>query len=220
MSRERGQERGGRLEKFFNLRAEKQEHIIDAAFTIFGKNGYKKASIADIAEQAGIAKGMVLYYFGSKKNLYLYLAELCKKVIMEEMEKGADESVTDFFDRIKMMTDTKIAAMKRYPAVFSFVTSIYYETDEEVREDVQKFMEDSISIRESWVFSKTDTSKFKDDIDPRLIEKFLVWAGEGFASSLPFNGDMHQLNAFTEEFYQCLNVMKKYFYKEEEKNEL
>lgn len=203
------------MEKFFSLRAEKQEHIIDAALTVFGKNGYKKASIADIAEQAGIAKGMVMYYFGSKRNLYLYLTKLCKKAIIEEMEKGFDDSVTDFFDRIKMVTETKMAVMKRHSALLSFVTSIYYETDQEVKDDVKKFMEDSVSIREKWVFNKTDTTRFKDDIDPRLIERFLVWAGEGFANSMLFNGDIDQLDEFTEEFYQCLDVMKKYFYKEE-----
>jgi len=81
------------MEEFFTLRAEKQNHIIDAALTVFGRNGYKKSSIADIAEKAHIAKGMVIYYFGSKKNLYLYCAELCGDLLEKEMEKGFDPTV-------------------------------------------------------------------------------------------------------------------------------
>ena len=111
-----------RLEKFFKLRAEKQEHIINAALTVFGRNGYKKASIADIAGEAGIAKGMVTYYFGSKKNLYLYLSQLCGRLLIQEVGGGIKQDVSDFFDRIKTAADIKIGLMKKHPAIISFLT--------------------------------------------------------------------------------------------------
>ena len=101
------------MENFFKLRADKQEHIINAALSVFGRNGYKKGSIADIAEEAGIAKGMVSYYFGSKKNLYLYLAELCGTTLLDEMEKRFDKTVTDFFDKMLTRWDT-IRSVKAY----------------------------------------------------------------------------------------------------------
>ena len=44
------------MENFLNLPEEKQNTILDAAFAAFGANGYKKASIADIAAAAGISK--------------------------------------------------------------------------------------------------------------------------------------------------------------------
>lgn len=201
------------MENFFNLRAEKQKHIIDAALLIFSRNGYKKASIADIAEAAGIAKGMVMYYFGSKKNLYMYLCEMCVKIMAEEMEKGFDKSITDFFDKIKMLTDIKIAMMKRHSAAISFLTSAYFETSTDVREDVKSFFISNIGIRERWVFDGTEISKFKDGIDPKLLEKFLVWTGEGMASNLPQNDNSEKLDELVNDFYRCLDYMKMHFYK-------
>ena len=202
------------MDNFFNLRAEKQKHIIDAALIAFGRNGYKKASIADIAEEAGIAKGMVIYYFGSKKNLYLYLAEFCGKVIVEEMEKGFDKSVADFFDKLKMITDIKIAVMKRYPAIISFLTAMYHETHKDVRDEVKQFLANSVNIRGQWVFDGTDFAAFKDDVDPKLLERFLVWTGEGMADNIPFGKMAEQIDGYAKDYYDCLDMMKRHFYKD------
>lgn len=201
------------LDNFFNLRTDKQEHIINAALTVFGQNGYKKTSTADIAQEAGIAKGMVFYYFGSKKNLYLYLVELCGKEWVEEMERHFDTSITDFFDKIKMMTDIKIALMKRHPASVSFFTKVFYETDKEVLAELERFKADGAHIRMRWVFDDTDVSRFKDDVDPELLTRFLTWAGEGFANSLSADDAIDKIDAFVEEFYECLDMMKAHFYK-------
>jgi len=65
------------MEKFLNLPMEKQNSIIDAALKTFAVHGYKKTSISDISSSAGISKAMVFYYFGTKKELYLYLVNTC-----------------------------------------------------------------------------------------------------------------------------------------------
>ena len=202
------------METFFNPHAEKQEHIINAALNVFGRNGYKKASIADIAEQAGIAKGMINYYFGSKKNLYLYLAELTGKLLIEEMDRKFDESVTDFFDNMKMMTNIKIAMIKEHPAIFSFLTSLYYENDGEVKGDIEKFLADSMKVRERLLFTGIDVSKFKDDINPKLLDKLLVWAAEGLTNNFGKDMNVDEIETVVKELYDCLDIMKKYFYKD------
>lgn len=202
------------MENFFSLRAEKQKHIIDAALTVFGHNVYKKASIADIANEAGIAKGMVTYYFGSKKNLYMYLIELCGKIMVEEIEKNLNSGVTDFFDKIKTITDIKIAVLRRQPNIGAFLKNVYYETDNAVVDDVKKYISASEGIREKLLIVGTDVSKFKDDIDPTLLEKFLIWTGEGFANTLPAKMDFGDIDAFVDEYCKCLDIMKKHFYKD------
>jgi AcrR family transcriptional regulator len=202
------------MENFFSLRAEKQEHIINAALVAFGKNGYKKASIADIAGNAGIAKGMVTYYFGSKKNLYLYLVEMCGKTMVEEMEKGLDPNVTDFFEKMRMMSDIKIATIKRHLAIMPFLASVYYETDDEVAEEIKAFLAAGMEARQKMVILETDTSRLRDDIDPELLDKFLVWAGEGFGATLMNPGGIEKLDKHMEDFYKIIDIMKKYFYKD------
>lgn len=108
------------MEKFFSLPIEKQNVIINDALRTFGANGYKKASVSAIAAAAGISKAMVFHYFGTKKALYLYLVNLCGGIMMNEIIKEFDNSITDFFERIKMSSGIKVSVMKRYAAIPSF----------------------------------------------------------------------------------------------------
>ena len=201
------------MDNFLNLRAEKQDHIINAALDVFGKNGYKKASVADIAERAGIAKGMINYYFGSKKNLYLSLIQISGKIMQEEMQKRYDPEITDFFDNLKMMIGIKIEVIKEHPAILAFLTSVNFETSDEVKNEVKEFISSGFDTREKMMFEGIDVSRFKDDVDPKLINKFLVWSAEGFTSSMQRELDISKIDEFTEELYKCLDLMKKYFYR-------
>ncbi len=49
----------------------KKDAILDAARTVFSRDGYSASSMEDVAAEAGIAKGTVYLYFKSKEELYL-----------------------------------------------------------------------------------------------------------------------------------------------------
>jgi AcrR family transcriptional regulator len=52
----------------------KREAILAAALELFGRYGYRRTSIDDIARQAGIAKGTVYLYVESKETLFRSLS--------------------------------------------------------------------------------------------------------------------------------------------------
>jgi len=54
---------------------EKRQIILQAAIKVFSERGFEKATVDEIAERAGIAKGTVYYHFASKKQLFLALIE-------------------------------------------------------------------------------------------------------------------------------------------------
>lgn len=199
---------------FFKIRADKQEHIISAALNVFSRQGYKKASVADIAEAAGIAKGMVTYYFGSKKNLYLYLVDASAKTVMEAYEKHYVQGVTDFFDRIRMMTEIKIEALRARPGVAAFLSSVFYEKDKEVEEELCKFKNDGLAIRSGMISEGVDLSKFKEGIDPEMINRFLYWTGLGMFEDLGLLENVEKIDEYMGVLYKCMELMRGAFYKE------
>ena len=172
------------MEKFFRLPTEKQNIIIDAALKCFGTNGYKKSSISDIANTAGISKSLIFHYFGTKKSLYLYLMDLCGNILVNEFNEKFDNTVTDFFDRIMLSTNIKISVMKKHHEILSFLGSMYFENDEEVKEDIKANLAKGEVIRSKIAFDGMDTSKFKDGIDPKLVMKMLVLLAEGVCKSI------------------------------------
>ena len=69
-------------EKFLELPNEKQLKIINAGFEYFGKYGYKGVNTEDIANRAGISKGLLFYYFKNKESYYLFLCEFCQNLML------------------------------------------------------------------------------------------------------------------------------------------
>lgn len=201
------------MEKFLNLPVEKQKVVIDAALGVFGTNGYKKASISDIANAAGISKAMIFHYFGTKKVLYLCLVNLCTGIVMSEVDKQFDNTVTDFFDRIMLATKIEMAVMKKHPSIPSFLTSMYFENDEAVKEDIKVILVQSENFRNKIAFDGMDTSKFKDGVDPKLILKMLTLMADGFTSQLSNHADVDFDRVF-EEFEAYMNLLKNNLYKE------
>ena len=49
--------------------ADRRRQILDAAVKVFARNGFHRARVGDIAEEAGVAYGLVYHYFSSKEAL-------------------------------------------------------------------------------------------------------------------------------------------------------
>jgi AcrR family transcriptional regulator len=49
--------------------ADKRRVILDAAVRVFAQKGYHTCRVGDIAEEAGIAHGLLYHYFGSKEEV-------------------------------------------------------------------------------------------------------------------------------------------------------
>lgn len=61
---------------------ERRRLILDAAAGQFLRRPYSKVSISDIAETAGVAKGLLHHYFDSKRDLYLEVVRTVTNVAL------------------------------------------------------------------------------------------------------------------------------------------
>ena len=67
--------------KFLALDQDKQDRILNAAMEEFARNGYKNTSTNKIVKQAGISKGLLFHYFSNKKELYLMIVRLLRRLV-------------------------------------------------------------------------------------------------------------------------------------------
>ncbi|MCP1305725.1 TetR/AcrR family transcriptional regulator [Paenibacillus tyrfis] len=65
------------------IRKQRKQEILQAAIRVYVDKGYSASEMGDIASQAGLAHGLVYYYFKSKKALFRELYE----VMMEESKQ-------------------------------------------------------------------------------------------------------------------------------------
>ena len=203
------------MEKFLALPEEKRKTIIDAGLYTFGKVGYKKASVNDIATAAGISKAMIFHYFGSKKQMYLYLIQYACDQILAAFTSGLyPKMMTDFFDRILAGMMIKLEVLKAHPAFLQFLMSVYYETDPDVAAEISGFLKFSETFRGELTLTDIDRQKFKPGVEPELVLKILVRCAEGYVSTpqVPTTLNVEQL---VEEFREMIRLMRSNFYREE-----
>ncbi len=67
--------------QFEEIRVESRKKILDAAFVLFAQQGFNNTSIAQIAREAGISKGLIYNYFEKKEDLM-------KAIVLEGFEQG------------------------------------------------------------------------------------------------------------------------------------
>lgn len=115
-----------------------------------------------------------------------------------------------------LSANIKMSVMKKHPDIFWFLTNVYFETDEEVKNDIKTILAKGDDFRNKIAFEGIDTSKFKAGIDVKLVIKMLVWLAEGYTSQLTNKIDTEtNFDELFKEYYECINLIKDNFYKEE-----
>jgi AcrR family transcriptional regulator len=69
-------------------RAEKRDHILNAARQVFAERGVVEVTMEDIAKAAGVAKGSLYLHFASKDELYLHLSAQGGRALLERIEEA------------------------------------------------------------------------------------------------------------------------------------
>lgn len=95
----------------------RREQILACAIRLFGERPYAAVSTVDIAAQAGVARGLINHYFGTKRELYLEVVR--RMVLLPEigdavpsggtLDERVDRSVDWFLDTVGAHGKTFVA---------------------------------------------------------------------------------------------------------------
>lgn len=202
------------MENFLSLPEDKQKTIRNSALKVFGENGYKKASVKDIADEADISKSMVFHYFGTKKDLYLYLVDYCSKVLTGPLTSIQKDLPRDYFERMKVATEKQMGVLKDEPFFLKFLTSMLSESDPEISEELQTYRDYAATFQSSYALDDMDFSKFKDDVDLKVVLRMMVWMAEGFSRNVSLESE-EALDKYIDQFNEAVELLRSNLYKEE-----
>ncbi len=196
--------------KFFDVKKEKQDAIINAALKVFAENGYRKASTDVIVKEAGISKGLLFHYFISKSGVYEFIYDYSVKYMMLELNNAVNKKETDFFAIQRMIEACKIRVMKNYPYMQQFLTGSKYETHPDALKAIKasdKGIEDAYNA----IYKKVDMTRFPEDVDLDKVIRMIGWMSDGYIKDKFMDGtpDPDEMNA---EFARYLAMLRSRFY--------
>jgi AcrR family transcriptional regulator len=83
--------------------AETRQKILLGAFRVLSRRGYENTTVKDIAEEAGVAQGLVNYHFRSKQGLVLAVLEMCRtEMQLQQDQQDPISNALGGFEHFKM----------------------------------------------------------------------------------------------------------------------
>ena len=177
------QQRGfisGMNDKFFDLKSEKQDRMINASLKIFATNGYKHASTDDIVREAGISKGLLFHYFINKMGLYSFLLDYSVRYMNFEFSRTIGEE-TDYFGFLEKMETAKLNVLKNYPYMNEFIDNCIAENridlEESGKEAIRTYKDTFAAYR-----AKVKTPSLKAGVDIEQLENMISYTIKGITA--------------------------------------
>ena len=199
-------------EKFFDLKKEKQDRMINAALKVFAVNGYKHASTDDIVLEANISKGLLFHYFGSKIGLYTFLHDYSVRFMKLELTTGVSSSATDYFEIRKQIEFAKMQVLKNYPYMQQFLDRCATENVSEALMAIESQRGVISEVYDS-LKEQADQSLVAENVSCVKLDKMLDYTISGLMCA-HFNDDSFHPEMLYEETVSYLNMMKRISYKD------
>jgi len=114
-----------------------EKAILNTARKHFIQNGYAGARMQDIADDAGINKAMLHYYYRSKEKLYQeILGETLDQVV--PIFAGALAHTGTFWEKLEKLVETYMEVLLAQPEIPSFMMSELSQKRERFVEELKK----------------------------------------------------------------------------------
>ena len=147
--------------------ADKRRAILDAAITVFARQGFHSARVSDVAAEAGVAYGLVYHYFDSKDQM---LNELFSErwALLLEASQEVNRSDASPRDKLAGVAGFIIESYRHEPELMKVIIV-------EVTRAANSFGRTHLpEIRKAYdlvagiVGDAQRTGEFRDDVDPNF----------------------------------------------------
>jgi AcrR family transcriptional regulator len=102
-----------------------RDRVLQTAVGIFAQKGYAGTSVREIAEQAGVSKPVLYYYFKSKEGLFLAILEMAenlqKKLLAEVLESHGNA-----LDRLLMLYRRVYAEVEAHQSLYKMIHGLIF----------------------------------------------------------------------------------------------
>ena len=144
---------------------EKRRQILDAAVRVFARKGFNTSRVGDIAEEAGVAHGLLYHYFDSKDEL---------------LETIFHENWTVLVDRIAAVEEAEEPVVDQLAHVAKIILRTWLHRPDVVRIVVREFgrspevaqrlgeLAKPIEAIERLIARGIDQGELRSDLDPKL----------------------------------------------------
>ncbi|MGH7686688.1 MAG: TetR/AcrR family transcriptional regulator [Candidatus Dormibacteria bacterium] len=157
--------------------AETRERILAAATEVFARSGFHGARVADIADQAGIAYGLVYHYFRNKDDILAAIFSERWGQYIEYLHDVARMPLK-FPDRMRRLVHFWVEMYRRDPDLMTIMINEVSRSYEFLESHDIGTVMIAFDAIEAMVRAARDAGELDRDIDPQLASYVIFGAAE------------------------------------------
>jgi len=144
-----------------------RDQILDRATDLFGRWGVEAVSLDQIAQEVGVAKQTLLYWFASKDELVESVLAATAEELAVVVEAAIRAAPDDPLDRIEAVVKAVFRPAVRRPALLGLIREMSRlppETSERVADHLRPLVERAIA----WMRNEMDAGRLRRS-DPDIV---------------------------------------------------
>jgi len=192
------------IEHFKNLPDAEQEKIIGACRHEFTEKGYLRASTNTMVEAAGIPKGTLFFFFGSKKKLFLYILDAAVNAYCEFADKNSGDLPAELFARMFFMVEVRMRFAAEKPGWYQFLAKALLDIPEALKHEMGERFADYSEANQRFMREGLDTSHLRPGITLAQVLDLIGMLQEGMLAR--YTQQLQKMKA--EETLQFVEEMK------------
>jgi TetR/AcrR family transcriptional regulator, fatty acid metabolism regulator protein len=155
---------------------ERRRQILDAAVRAFAKKGYHASRVSDIAEEAGVAYGLVYHYFESKDAVLESIFRDMWGMMVAAINAVEDEEESPR-EQLRKSCAIVLRTWRDYPDVVRVLVREVARSGEQLQREVEEIAHAFEALQR--IVERGQAQKvFRDDISPRLASWVIYGALE------------------------------------------
>jgi TetR/AcrR family fatty acid metabolism transcriptional regulator len=144
---------------------EKRRQILDAAVRVFARRGFHTSRVGDIAEEAGVAHGLLYHYFSSKDDVLETIFRENWGVLLERID-AVEESREPARDLLRHVAVILLRTWQHEPDVVRVLVREIARSPE-VQDRIGELVKPIATIRRI-IERGIESGEFRSDLDPAL----------------------------------------------------
>jgi TetR/AcrR family fatty acid metabolism transcriptional regulator len=148
-----------------NAQEEKRRLLLDAAVRVFARKGYHASRVGDIAEEAGVAHGLLYHYFASKEDVLLAVFRETWRELIATI-RSVEEASDPPREQLRKVAEILLRSWRRDPDLVR-VLVLEVTRSPHLPRELDEIVESFAAIQEIIERGQADGS-IRSDVDARL----------------------------------------------------